>query len=147
MANQPLFGAGYLMLGPRGPFEHAGHEWTNTHNTYVFALVATGVPGLVMVCWLAVHPLFCLFRRVHTAPPEERSSWAVLLAMSMVVFVTNITGFGVSGFPNTAMFFHYALYALAVLPRGADYKPARAEDRTLAFPERALALPPPGGRR
>lgn len=139
--RSPMIGAGYLMLGPGGGFDHAGRVWSNAHNTYMFSLVSTGIPGLLMVLWISLHPVYCLIRRVHSGPKEERASWAVFLAMTLVVGVTNITGFGISGFPNAAMLFHYAIYPLAVLPRKSDYKEPLKPDRTISFPTPEMAMP------
>jgi O-antigen ligase len=139
--RSPMLGAGYLMLGARGAFEHAGTLWNNAHNTYMFALVATGIPGLLLILWISVHPVWCLLRRVHTAPQDERASWALLLAMMVVIGITNVTGFGVSGFPNAAMFFFYSLYAVAVLPRPGDHAPSFEPERVRPFPSPEATWP------
>tara|TARA_R110002126_G_scaffold25583_5_gene87494 strand:- start:12903 stop:14276 length:1374 start_codon:yes stop_codon:yes gene_type:complete len=106
----PLAGAGYLNLGPRGTFLHDGHWWSNAHNSYMFALVSNGIPGLLLVMLIAVLPLWMTFRRVLLSRPEERSSWNLLLAVQLVVLLASITHFGISGYPNPAMLFHYCLY-------------------------------------
>ena len=106
----PLFGTGYLTLSERGYFEHAGTWWTNAHNTYLFALVSTGIPGLLAVLAIAYLPLRATFKRIFHADSTDRSSWVLLFALQAVVVITGITGFGITGFPNAAMLFSYALY-------------------------------------
>lgn len=114
----PVSGAGYLMLSDEGAFAHAGTWWSNAHNTYLFALVSTGLPGLLGILVIAFLPVRATFRRYLSAQPEERSSWTLILACQVVVLVSGITGFGICGFPNPVMLFHYALYTWSVSPRG-----------------------------
>lgn len=106
----PLAGAGYLNLGPHGTFMHDGHLWSNAHNSYMFALVSNGIPGLLLVMTIAVLPLWLTFRRVFLSSPEDRSSWNLLLAVQLVVLIASVTHFGISGYPNPSMLFHYCLY-------------------------------------
>jgi len=122
----PILGTGYLTLSETGYFEHAGTWWTNAHNTYMFALVSTGIPGLIGVLAIVFLPLRATFRRVFASQPEDRASWVLLFALQAVVAITCITGFGVSGFPNPVMLFSYAIYLYSVAtPRSAP-APARA---------------------
>ena len=46
-------------------------------------------------------------------------TWTLLFALQSVILTASITGFGISGYPNPSMFFHYCLYSYAVtrLPR------------------------------
>jgi O-antigen ligase len=121
----PISGAGYLMLSDEGDFAYAGTWWSNAHNTYLFALVSTGLPGLVGILVIALFPLRMTFRRYLQAPPEERSSWTLILACQVVVLVSGVTGFGICGFPNPVMLFHYALYTWSVAPRSLPRPLAR----------------------
>ena len=67
----PLLGQGYLMLPERGMFMHHGSLWNNSHNTYLFALVSNGIPGMLAVLAIIGLPLGCLFRRSYCAPPDR----------------------------------------------------------------------------
>ena len=113
----PLAGAGYLMLSEVGGFLHDGRYWNNAHNTYVFALVATGVPGLLCVALIVWLPLRTSFAMVRHYAEDERSSCVLLFVMQVVVAVASITGFGVSGYPNPAMHYHYCAFAYLLAPR------------------------------
>ena len=119
LPRAPIRGAGYLMLGEEGGYFHAGRLWTNAHNTYLFALVATGIPGFLSILAIALLPFRATIRRYLGAPSEERSSWTLILACQTVVLVSGVTGFGICGFPNAVMLFHYALYTWALAPRVA----------------------------
>lgn len=110
----PLLGSGYLMLSEHGRFEHHGAHWNNAHNTFVFALVATGIPGMLAVLSIVLWPLVRAFRMIGRVREEDRGSWIFLFILQVVVGVTSITGFGVSGHPNVAMLFHYALFSYVV---------------------------------
>ena len=118
----PLVGAGYLNLTASGGFEHAGHAWNNAHNTYLFALVSTGIPGLLAVILIIGLPLYASFQRaihpIGSSPAmslreavRNQEAWALVFALQSIVAVASITGFGVAGYPNVAMLFHYGLYA------------------------------------
>ena len=131
----PVMGAGYLMLTENGPFPHAGTWWTNTHNTYLFALISTGLPGFMATLAIALLPIRASFHRYLRAANEERSSWTLILACQMVVFVTGVTGFGICGFPNAVMLFHYALYTWALSPSGVAFRSRSPE----AAPLRAIS--------
>ncbi|MCP3920743.1 MAG: hypothetical protein GY711_34890 [bacterium] len=114
--RSPLIGAGYLSLSPTGTFAHAGREWNNAHNTYMFALVSNGVPGLVLVVAAVALPWFALLRHVLRASVTERDAWRLLLAFATVVGLVGVTEFGVCGYPNPVMFFHLTLYVFALAP-------------------------------
>lgn len=114
----PFFGTGYLTLGGAGHFEHAGVWWTNAHNTYLFALVSTGLPGLIAVLAIAFAPLRATFGRIFRSSSADRPAWVLLFALQTVVAMTSITGFGITGFPNAAMLFSYAIYMYCVAPVG-----------------------------
>ncbi|MEM8710901.1 MAG: O-antigen ligase family protein, partial [Planctomycetota bacterium] len=143
----PLLGAGYLNLSSAGGFEHAGHAWNNAHNTYLFALVSTGIPGLLCVLAIIGWPLWSSLQRVLRAPlcatPEElhrgfldQEAWTLVFAFESIIAVASITGFGVAGYPNVAMLFHYGLYAWATSPiHGARRLslPVSAPPATIAF--------------
>ena len=116
--SAPITGAGYLMLSSEGAFSHAGTWWTNTHNTYLFALVSTGLPGLIGILMIAVLPMRATLRRYLSAAPEDRSAWTLILACQTVVVVSGVTGFGICGFPNAVMLFHFALYTWSLAPSG-----------------------------
>ena len=113
----PLGGAGYLMLSDMGGFLHEGRYWNNAHNTYVFALVATGLPGLLCVLLIVLLPLRASYRMARLYPESERSSCVLLFVMQAVVAIASITGFGVSGYPNPAMHYHYCAFAFLLAPR------------------------------
>lgn len=112
----PWLGAGYLNLSSAGGFEHAGHQWNNAHSTYVFALVSTGFPGLLCVLLIVGLPILCSARRVLAGSLENRPTWTFVLAMQCTLGALSITSFGVIGYPNVAMLFHYALYAWTTQP-------------------------------
>ena len=112
----PLLGAGYLNLSSAGGFEHAGHFWNNAHNTYLFALVSTGVPGLLCVALIVGWPLAATARHLAIASDFERGTLALVLALQAVIAVASIPGFGVIGYPNALMLFHYGLYAWSTRP-------------------------------
>ena len=114
LPRTPFLGTGYLMLSDQGRFFHEGYHWSNAHNTYLFALISTGLPGLVALLCVALTPWRSLFRRLFTTPPVERPFWCLLFALQSVILVAGVTGFGISGYPNPSMFFHYALYSYAV---------------------------------
>lgn len=115
----PITGAGYLMLSNEGAFSHDGTWWINTHNTYLFALVSTGLPGLLALLAIAFLPMRAAFRRFLSANSQDRSSWTLILACQTVVVISGVTGFGICGFPNAVMLFHYALYTWSLSPRRA----------------------------
>lgn len=112
----PLLGAGYLNLSSGGVFEHAGHHWNNAHNTYLFALVSTGVPGLLCVTAIVLWPLVASAQHLARAEDSERGALALGVALHAVVAVASIPGFGVIGYPNALMLFHYGLYAWSTRP-------------------------------
>ena len=124
LPKAPFLGAGYLMLSDQGLFLHAGAWWNNAHNTYLFALIATGLPGALAVLAIALWPWLALFKRSLDSLPDERPFWLLLLAMQSVVLVAGITGFGIAGYPNPAMCFHYALYAYVLFGRAPSAEPA-----------------------
>ena len=110
----PIAGAGYLMLSEEGGFSHAGRIWTNAHNTYLFALVSTGLVGLALVLLVVFLPWWRSLRGyLHKDPAQEEAN-ALLFALQSVLLATSITGFGVFGFPNPAMLLFYSLYALVI---------------------------------
>jgi hypothetical protein len=135
--QSPILGAGYLMLSDMGTFPHEGANWTNSHNTYLFALVATGLPGCIAICTIAVLPIRAAFLRYMRSDAEERSSWTLILACQTVVFISGVTGFGISGYPNAVMLFHYAMYTWTLSMNSAP----RRVSRLRAVPLRAI----PGG--
>ncbi len=112
----PWLGAGYLNLSSAGGFEHAGHQWNNAHSTYLFALVSTGFPGLLCVLLIVGLPIVCSARRVLGGPLEDRPTWTFVFAIQCTLGALSITSFGVIGYPNVAMLFHYALYAWTTQP-------------------------------
>ncbi|WP_419191091.1 O-antigen ligase family protein [Saltatorellus ferox] len=123
----PLVGAGYLNLSSAGGFEHAGHAWNNAHNTYLFALVSTGLPGFLCVLSIVAWPLLVAFQRAFrplpgSSPAErlrsalDQEAWTLLFALQVIVAISGITGFGVAGYPNVAMLFHYGLFAWVLSP-------------------------------
>ena len=128
----PMLGSGYLMLSEHGRFEHHGAYWNNAHNTFIFALVATGIPGMLAVFSIVLWPMYRAFRMIGRVSEEDRGSWVFLFILQIVVAVTSITGFGVSGHPNVAMLFHYALFSYVVTapapekprPRLGEVEPA-----------------------
>lgn len=131
----PLVGAGYLNLSANGGFEHAGHAWNNAHNTYLFALVSMGIPGLLAVLLIIGLPLWASFRRALRPAPaaadlgaaaQEQEAWTLVFALQSIVAIASITGFGVAGYPNVAMLFHYGLYAWVVTSRPST-QPGSAE--------------------
>jgi len=114
LPRAPILGAGYLMLGDQGRFFHNGIFWSNAHNSYLFALIATGLPGFLALVTIALLPWLSLGRRLFTTPHAERPFWTLLFAMQSVILTASITGFGISGYPNPSMFFHYTLYSYAI---------------------------------
>ena len=112
--RSPFFGSGYLTLSESGFFEHNGTWWTNAHNTFLFALVSTGIPGFIAVVAITVLPLRATFRRVFDAAEDDRASWVLLFALQVVVAITGITGFGITGYPNAVMLFNYGIYLYCV---------------------------------
>jgi O-antigen ligase len=112
--KSPILGAGYLMLTDQGAFNHHGTWWTNTHNTYMFSLVSTGLPGFIFLMGIAILPFRASFRRYLRANKEDRSSWTLILACQTVVLISGVTGFGICGFPNAVMLFHYAMYTYSL---------------------------------
>ncbi len=121
----PLVGAGYLNLTANGGFQHAGHAWNNAHNTYLFALVSMGIPGLLAVLLIIGLPLWMSFQRaIRPASSSsyksldeavrDQEAWTLVFALQSIVAIASITGFGVAGYPNVAMLFHYGLYAWVV---------------------------------
>ena len=126
----PLLGAGYLNLSESGGFQHAGHAWNNAHSTYLFALVSTGIPGLLAVLLIVGLPLWASFQRAFRPTGSrpsvdledavrDQEAWTLVFALQSIVAIASITGFGVAGYPNVAMLFHYGLYAW-VLTRTAS---------------------------
>ena len=137
----PWLGAGYLNLSSAGGFEHAGHQWNNAHSAYLFALVSTGFPGLLCVLFIVGLPIVCSARRVLAGPLEDRPTWTFVLAIQSTLGALSITSFGVIGYPNVAMLFHYALYAWTTQPlpkRAAASVPDRAFP-----PARSIQIPAP----
>ncbi len=144
----PLVGAGYLNLTANGGFEHAGHAWNNAHNTYLFALVSMGIPGLLAVLLIIGLPLWASFQRairpVGSSPSadlrqavRDQEAWTLVFALQSIVAVASITGFGVAGYPNVAMLFHYGLYAW-VLASKREPKPLAAKDGPEGVPLRGI---------
>ncbi|MEL6429610.1 MAG: O-antigen ligase family protein [Planctomycetota bacterium] len=130
----PMLGSGYLNLGPEGTFEHAGHRWNNAHNTYLFALVSTGLPGLASVVLIVALPLWGAWRSMGRGEARERHAFTLVFALQCVVAAASVTGFGVSGYPNVAMLFHYGLYALSTASLGAAEPSARSSRPAALFP-------------
>ena len=116
----PMLGSGYLMLSEHGRFEHHGAHWNNAHNTFVFALVSTGIPGMIAVFSIVAWPAVRAFRMISRVPEAMRTSWVFLFILTLVIALTSVTGFGVSGHPNVAMFFHYALFSYVVSAKMPD---------------------------
>lgn len=141
----PLLGAGYLNLSAAGGFEHAGHHWNNAHSTYLFALVSTGVPGLLCVLLIVGLPLVHAARRVLLGDLAERPEWTLALAFTVVVATASVTSFGVTGYPNVAMLFHYALLPWVTRPWTSP-APRRGA-RPAACTRRGAVLAPQGGAR
>ena len=110
----PWLGAGYMMLSAEGGFMHAGHFWNNAHNTYLFALVSTGIPGFVCVVTLVLLPLLAAGRALLRTPRGEREAWALAFSLAVVVALTSVPEFGIVGYPNVTMLFHYGLYTLVL---------------------------------
>ncbi|MEZ6016188.1 MAG: O-antigen ligase family protein [Planctomycetota bacterium] len=134
----PWLGAGYMMLSSEGGFFHAGHFWNNAHNTYLFALVSLGVPGFLCVTTLALMPLVVALRRLYRAPRAERGAWTLVVALLVVVVLTSIPEFGIVGYPNVTMLFHYALYAFVMLRGGSAPRELQGERHVSRAPnERA----------
>ena len=140
LPRAPLLGAGYLMLGADGRFPHNGVLWSNAHNTYVFALISTGLPGFLAILAIAFTPWCVSFRRIFTTPRVDQPFWVLLFAMQTVVVVASVTGFGICGYPNPLMFFHYCLYGYTTTRLRA---PRSGDAPVLASPPRQLrALTP-----
>ncbi len=116
VTEAPLTGFGYLMLSAEGGFWHAGREWTNAHNSYLYALVSAGWVGLVLLLACLGQVWTCAWRRACTASPEDRPAATLLLALFSVIALTSITGFGIYGHPNPAMLLFFTLYALGTSP-------------------------------
>jgi len=138
----PLLGSGYLMLSEHGRFEHHGAHWNNAHNTFVFALVSTGIPGMLAVCAIVTWPAVRAYRMISRVPEALRSSWVLLFTLTLVIALTSVTGFGVSGHPNVAMFFHYALFSYVVsarVPGQPDSKPEFSSRTELLSPQASRA--------
>ncbi len=129
LPRAPLLGAGYLMLSAEGTFLHDGVHWSNAHNTYVYALISTGVPGFLAILGAALGPWATTFRRLFTTGYGERPAWILLFTLQTVVLVASVTGFGICGHPNPAMLFHYALYTYLVMGRPSRVGAARTEPR------------------
>jgi len=127
----PWLGAGYMMLSAEGGFTHAGHFWNNAHNTYLFALVSTGVPGLACVLTLILWPLLAAGRATLRAARGEREAWALALALAVVVALTSVPEFGIVGYPNVTMLLHYGLYTLVIA--AATRAAASASERRQAL--------------
>ena len=109
VAQHPVFGAGYLALGTEGTFYHAGRDWNNAHNTFVYALVSNGIPGLGLLLAISWVPLAGCARRV-LGRRNLGHSWMLLLVLQVTIAVTGLTGFGICGHPNVVMLFSFALY-------------------------------------
>jgi len=138
----PLLGSGYLMLSEHGRFEHHGAHWNNAHNTFVFALVSTGIPGMLAVISIVAWPAVRAYRMISRVPDSMRSSWVFLLVLMLVVTITSVTGFGVSGHPNVAMFFHYALFGYVVsarIPASSEPNPQLSTGAEFVSPEPSRA--------
>lgn len=130
----PVAGAGYLMLSEAGGFWHAGRVWTNAHNTYLFALVSAGVVGLALVLTIVALAWWTSFRLAREWRAADAGARTLLFALQSVLLATSITGFGVFGFPNPAMFLFYSMYVLVLAYKNpaahhgsvvADPKPSR----------------------
>jgi len=125
--ESPLLGQGYLNLSARGTFDHAGTTWTNAHNAYLGALVYTGLPGLLAIATLLWLPIRAAWRRARRAG-SERGAWSLVLAFSVLAAISNLTSFGICGWPNPLMLFFFALYPIAVRgPREPAEEPGRVE--------------------
>ena len=129
----PLLGAGYLNLSDAGGFEHAGHHWNNAHNSYLFALVSTGFPGLLCVLSIVALPIAFSVQRLRSPDPDERETAPLALALHSVIAVASITGFGVVGYPNVAMLFHYGLYTWSTRPLSKRARTAPAAAAAASF--------------
>ena len=110
VAHNPLFGAGYMALGSEGRFYFEGRSWNNAHSTYLFALVSTGLPGLVLLLAVTWVPLSACVRRAVRGGRLDRA-WAMLFALQVTVLITGVTGFGICGYPNVVMLFSFAMYS------------------------------------
>jgi O-antigen ligase len=109
LPQAPILGAGYLMLGSEGGFFHNGTHWSNAHNTYMFALIASGIPGFLAIVMIAVAPWYAMLRKVLAAKSETRPFWILLFAIQTVIVIAGFTGFGICGYPNPVMYLHYGL--------------------------------------
>lgn len=136
----PILGNGWLNLGESGAFEHAGHRWTNAHNTYLGALLYTGIPGLCAVLAIVAGALVAAWRRARGAGPD-RGAWTSILAIVALTAINGATSFGIVGWPNPLMLFFYGLLPVIVLgPRARSHAPA-----ALDGPARATRLDDGGG--
>lgn len=108
----PLLGNGYLNLGEKGGFWHAGHQWTNAHNAYLAALLFGGLPALAAVLALVLLPITIAWRRARSF---DGGAWTLILALFVFAAISSVTSFGICGWPNPLMLFFYALYPLVVI--------------------------------
>ncbi|MFT5050713.1 MAG: O-antigen ligase [Chlamydiales bacterium] len=107
--ENPIFGAGYLALGPEGTFYLDGRDWNNAHNTFIFALVSNGLPGLILLLAISWVPLAACARQMTSRSSPDRA-WVLFFILQLTVLVTGLTGFGICGHPNVVMLFSFALY-------------------------------------
>lgn len=126
----PLLGNGYLNLGEKGGFWHAGHEWTNAHNAYLAALLFGGLPMFAAVVTLVLLPIVVAWRRARSF---DVSAWTLILALFVFVAISSATSFGICGWPNPLMLFFYSLYPLVVLGarNETESEPAHERDDAL----------------
>ncbi len=133
--QHPLLGNGYLSLSEKGGFWHAGNYWTHAHNAYLAALLYTGLPGFLAIATIVFLPIRAAWRRARTAC-DERGAWTLILAFSVLAASSNLTSFGICGWPNPLMLFFFALFPIAVCgPR----RPRAIEEETSA-PDPSSAL-------